>query len=109
MKNNLQKIFVIVWGLCLTVMSVSGHSEQKCIHENVRTVPYPQEKTPLYINPSALFVPYSLKGEDKLQFALSSDESFPVHSTFFLLLNLGVCIIRTVHFHRVYGSGNIVG
>lgn len=55
----------------------------KCIHENVRTVPYPQEKTPLYINPSALFVPYSLKGEDKLQFALSSDESFPVHSTFF--------------------------
>lgn len=82
MKNNLQKIFVIVWGLCLSVMSVSGHSEQKCIHENVRTVPYPQEKTPLYINPSALFVPYSLKGEDKLQFALSSDESFPAHSTF---------------------------
>lgn len=82
MKNNLQKIFVIVWGLCLSVMSVSGHSEQKCIHENVRTVPYPQEKTPLYINPSALFVPYSLKGEDKLQFALSSDASFPVHSTF---------------------------
>lgn len=47
-----------------------------CIHENVRETPYPQQEHVLYINPSPLLVPQSMKQADFLQFNLSQSMDF---------------------------------
>lgn len=46
------------------------------IHENVRETPYPQKEHILYLNPSPLLVPLSMKQSDFLQFNLSKDKNF---------------------------------
>lgn len=46
------------------------------IHENIRETPYPQMEHTLYLNPSPLLVPLSMKQSDFLQFNLSKDSKF---------------------------------
>lgn len=46
-------------------------------HDKRRTEVYPKMSNELYINPSPLIVPQSLKTGEWLQFALSQDSSFP--------------------------------
>lgn len=46
------------------------------IHENVRETAFPQQHNTLYINPSPLLVPQSMKTSDLLQFNLSQDKQF---------------------------------
>ena len=53
----------------------------RCIHENVRETPYPQQEHTLYINPSPLLVPKSTKQADFLQFSLSRSKDFSDAST----------------------------
>lgn len=46
------------------------------LHDKVRTQPYPKLSNELYLNPSPLIVPQSLKNAAFLQFALSQDSCF---------------------------------
>ncbi|MBM6964774.1 DUF4962 domain-containing protein [Phocaeicola plebeius] len=50
-------------------------------HDKTRTQPYPKLSNELYLNPSPLIVPQSLKTGAFLQFALSQDAGFPEAST----------------------------
>lgn len=57
--------------------------EMEMVHIADRDAPYPRESHELYINPSPLIVPESVKGEDDLlEFELSRDENFPEEGTF---------------------------
>lgn len=60
---------------CMTLPCV--HAEDFIrIHENERETPFPQQEHQLYINPSPLLVPQSMKQADFLQFNLSQDKNF---------------------------------
>lgn len=50
-------------------------------HDKIRTQPYPKLSNELYLNPPPLIVPQDSKTGEKLQFALSQDETFPDAST----------------------------
>lgn len=53
------------------------------VHANERDKPYPREEHDLYINPSPLIVPNTVRGDGELlEFELSQDPEFPVESTF---------------------------
>lgn len=52
------------------------------IHENVRETPYPQQGHTLYLNPSPLLVPVSMKQSDFLQFNLSKSKNFEENNSF---------------------------
>lgn len=81
MRNFSKIIFIITCLCCFAFSHLNAGNVLRAIHENERTVPYPQMETPLYINPSALCVPEQMKGNRKLQFALSSDKKFPKEKT----------------------------
>lgn len=61
--------------LCMTLTSLYANAYGG-IHENVRETPYPQQGHTLYLNPSPLLVPLSMKTSDFLQFNLSNDKNF---------------------------------
>lgn len=61
--------------LCMTLTSLYADTYNG-IHENVRETPYPQQGHTLYLNPSPLLVPLSMKESDFLQFNLSKDKNF---------------------------------
>lgn len=66
--------------LTLTVLCMAFTSSYagtpKGIHENIRQTPFPQQGHTLYLNPSPLLVPLSMKESDLLQFNLSADKDF---------------------------------
>lgn len=51
------------------------------VHENMRTVPYPQDYHTIYVNPCPLLVPEEMKKSDFIQFSLSRDKGFNDSST----------------------------
>lgn len=61
--------------LCTVLVDISAGSPVS-IHENERQTPYPQQEHTLYLNPSPLLVPRSMKQSDFLQFNLSKDKNF---------------------------------
>lgn len=63
----------IVFCMAATALYADVHSG---IHENVRTIPYPQQGHTLYLNPAPLLVPLSMKESDFLQFNLSQNKNF---------------------------------
>lgn len=50
-------------------------------HDKMRTMPYPKLDNELFINPSPLIVPQSMKTKDSIQFELSQDKDFGNSST----------------------------
>ena len=50
-------------------------------HDKIRTLPYPKMSNELYINPSPLIVPQSMKTGKWLKFMLSQDLAFPDGTT----------------------------
>lgn len=50
--------------------------------DKVRTSPYPKADNELFLNPAPLIVPQAMKKGDRLQFSLSSSESFDSSDTF---------------------------
>ena len=50
-------------------------------HDKTRTQPYPKLSNELYLNPPPLIVPQDLKTGERIQFALSQDDTFPEAST----------------------------
>ena len=76
----MKKHIVIAWvfSLVATCMYASNITR---IHENERETPFPQREHTLYINPSPLLVPQSMKQSDFLQFNLSKSKDFTDEST----------------------------
>ena len=83
MNNKLKKLLFTFLILFLSIVDVNSILRYNYIHENVRTVPYPQKGVTLYINPCALFVPLSMKKEENIQFALSCDNKFSDNATIY--------------------------
>lgn len=75
-SGNIMKTLLttfIVFCMAATALYADVHNG---IHENVRTIPYPQQGHTLYLNPAPLLVPLSMKESDFLQFNLSQDKNF---------------------------------
>ena len=72
----MKQLSVFLMVLCLTVADICAGNISR-IHENERETPFPQEEHTLYINPSPLLVPQSMKQSDFLQFNLSRSKDFP--------------------------------
>ena len=66
----MKKQLLLFLTFCLILLSIQAENIQR-IHENERETPYPQQEHTLYINPSPLLVPKSVKQSDFLQFNLS--------------------------------------
>lgn len=76
----MKKQLLLFLTFCLIPLSIQAENIQ-CIHENERETPYPQQEHTLYINPSPLLVPKSVKQSDFLQFNLSRSKDFSDAST----------------------------
>lgn len=68
-------------GTPTTILAATQTGDLISVHENIRTTPYPQENTPLYLNPSPLIVPANMRKATFLQFQLSQDATFPKDKT----------------------------
>lgn len=71
------------------------------VHENVRETPYPQKEHTLYLNPSPLLVPVTMRKAEFLQFALSQDSNFREDKTI-LSKPLPWCMFNP---HRILEEG----
>lgn len=71
----MKTVLITFTALCMALTSLHAKATER-IHENVRETPYPQHHNTLYINPSPLLVPESMKQSDLLQFNLSQDKQF---------------------------------
>lgn len=76
----MKKQLLLFLTFCLIPLSIQAENIQR-IHENERETPYPQQEHTLYINPSPLLVPKSVKQSDFLQFNLSRSKDFSDAST----------------------------
>ncbi len=76
----MKKLSVFLLTLCLALTDI-GAGNLSRIHENERETPFPQKEHTLYINPSPLLVPLSMKQSDFLQFNLSRSKDFPSASS----------------------------
>ena len=76
----MKKSFAVFAVLCFSIFHVCASNISR-IHENERETPFPQQGNVLYINPSPLLVPQSVKQSDYLQFSLSQSKDFPEKNT----------------------------
>lgn len=76
----MKKSFTVFAVLCFSIFHVCASNISR-IHENERETPFPQQGNVLYINPSPLLVPQSVKQSDYLQFSLSPSKDFPEENT----------------------------
>ena len=76
----MKKYIVIAWVFSLIATCINAGNITR-IHENERETPFPQREHTLYINPSPLLVPQSMKQSDFLQFNLSRSKDFTDEST----------------------------
>lgn len=76
----MKKLLTALLVSCLASLCVHAGNNTR-IHENVRETPFPQHMHTLYINPSPLLVPQSMKQSDFLQFSLSRSKDFPKEGT----------------------------
>ena len=86
MKKHSLLIHGMAFILCLSILYGPDKIQaQKTslvrVHENVRETPYPQKEHQVYINPTPLLVPKSMKTEALIQFELSNDSTFPAGKT----------------------------
>ena len=86
MKKHSLLIHGMAFILCLSILYGPDKIQaQKTslvrVHENVRETPYPQKEHQVYINPTPLLVPKSMKTEAVIQFELSNDSTFPAGKT----------------------------
>lgn len=86
MKKHSLLIHGMAFILCLSILYGPDKIQaQKTslvqVHENVRETPYPQKEHQVYINPTPLLVPKSMKTEALIQFELSNDSTFPTGKT----------------------------
>lgn len=72
----MRKILAILSVYCLIPIQMTFAGSPDQLHENERETPFPQQHQTLYINPSPLLVPVSMKQSDFLQFNLSKDKQF---------------------------------
>ena len=72
---TMKRLLTTLTALCMACTLLLAHAAVG-IHENVRTTPYPQQGHTLYLNPTPLLVPLSMKESDFLQFNLSQDKNF---------------------------------
>ena len=96
--------FPILSAIILSIPISAQKTRLERVHENVRTIPYPQGENTLYLNPSPLIVPVGMRKEEFLQFQLSQDKLFSKEPC-----NpppcLGACSILTVFWKAVLGTG----
>lgn len=71
----MKRLLTTLTALCMACSLLLANNVVS-IHENVRTTPYPQQGHTLYLNPTPLLVPLSMKESDFLQFNLSQDKDF---------------------------------
>lgn len=100
----MKQLSVFLMVLCLTVADICAGNISR-IHENERETPFPQEEHTLYINPSPLLVPQSMKQSDFLQFNLSRSKDFPGGVPSCRLLPRGACSIPIGYWKTELGTG----
>lgn len=103
----MKKRLLLFLTFCLALTTVQAENIWR-IHENERETPYPQQEHTLYINPSPLLVPKSMKQSDFLQFQLSRSENFSDASSVLSQPKPCVCSIRTKYWKTAYGTGAYV-
>lgn len=73
--------FPILSAIILSIPVSAQKTRLERVHENVRTIPYPQGENTLYLNPSPLVVPVEMRKAEFLQFQLSQDKLFSKEKT----------------------------
>lgn len=71
-----QRTMTFLLIMVIVPVALGQKTQQVRIHENVRVTPYPQQEHILYLNPSPLIVPVTMRKAEYLQFELSQDRQF---------------------------------
>lgn len=72
---------ILLFALAVIPSALAQKTALERVHENIRTIPYPQSPNKLYLNPSPLIVPVEMRKAEYLQFQLSQDAMFPKGKT----------------------------
>lgn len=80
-KQTILYCLLAVVGVLSSHTAKAQKTQLERVHENIRTTPYPQQENELFLNPSPLIVPATMREATYLQFALSQDENFAPDKT----------------------------